>query len=263
MLEACSANGSTSASTRLRRSLPRPVASRSASEREAPFVDRSHPVLEDRVHETRLRAEVVLRGRVVALAGLGPDLPQRDRADPAFGEQPLGGEEHLLPGARAHASDVKTIVLASQGSPAGAFHHRSRLPSTAWTPRPSCSANEVHCARRSNASGPTPRPCARDGRPPTWRPISSCASATRAVGPGSCSGGSFGRYTEKLMAREKAKGYPAVLARLRSGPPEVHARDDAGRERERELDPPRRRAPRQRRGAPCPRIPTSRPSSRG
>jgi uncharacterized protein (TIGR03085 family) len=38
-------------------------------------------------------------------------------------------------------------------------------------------------------------------------------------GPGILLGGAFGRYTEKLMAREKAKGYPAVLARLRSGPP--------------------------------------------
>jgi uncharacterized protein (TIGR03085 family) len=38
-------------------------------------------------------------------------------------------------------------------------------------------------------------------------------------GPGIVLGGALGRYTEKLMAREKAKGYPAVLARLRSGPP--------------------------------------------
>jgi uncharacterized protein (TIGR03085 family) len=38
-------------------------------------------------------------------------------------------------------------------------------------------------------------------------------------GPGIVLGGAFGRYTEKLMAGEKAKGYPAVLARLRSGPP--------------------------------------------
>jgi uncharacterized protein (TIGR03085 family) len=36
---------------------------------------------------------------------------------------------------------------------------------------------------------------------------------------GDAIGGVFGRYTEKLMAREKAKGYAAVLARLRSGPP--------------------------------------------
>src|SRR5690349_5274014 len=36
---------------------------------------------------------------------------------------------------------------------------------------------------------------------------------------GDAFGGRFGRYTEKLMGREKAKGYPALLARLRSGPP--------------------------------------------
>ena len=78
-------------------------------QREAPFVDRSHPVFEDRVHKTRLRAEVVLRGGVVALAGLGPDLPQRDRADPAFGEQPLGGEDHLLAGARPHGSTLRRL----------------------------------------------------------------------------------------------------------------------------------------------------------
>jgi uncharacterized protein (TIGR03085 family) len=38
-------------------------------------------------------------------------------------------------------------------------------------------------------------------------------------GPGLVLGGAFGRYTEKLMAREKARGYPEVLARLRAGPP--------------------------------------------
>lgn len=38
-------------------------------------------------------------------------------------------------------------------------------------------------------------------------------------GPGILFGGVFGRYTEKLMARQKAKGYAPLLARLRSGPP--------------------------------------------
>jgi uncharacterized protein (TIGR03085 family) len=38
-------------------------------------------------------------------------------------------------------------------------------------------------------------------------------------GPGIVIGGALGRYTETLMARQKAKGYPALLARLRSGPP--------------------------------------------
>ncbi|HZP28792.1 MAG TPA: TIGR03085 family metal-binding protein [Acidimicrobiia bacterium] len=40
-------------------------------------------------------------------------------------------------------------------------------------------------------------------------------------GPGIMVGGALGRYTEKLMAREKAKGYPELIARLRSGPPAI------------------------------------------
>ena len=38
-------------------------------------------------------------------------------------------------------------------------------------------------------------------------------------GPGIAVGGALGRYTEKLTEQEKAKGYPVVLDRLRSGPP--------------------------------------------
>ncbi len=39
------------------------------------------------------------------------------------------------------------------------------------------------------------------------------------AGPGLVMGGAAARYTEKLMAKEKAKGYDAMVARLRRGPP--------------------------------------------
>jgi uncharacterized protein (TIGR03085 family) len=39
------------------------------------------------------------------------------------------------------------------------------------------------------------------------------------AGPGLILGGAFARYTERLMAKEKTKGFDAMVARLRSGPP--------------------------------------------
>jgi uncharacterized protein (TIGR03085 family) len=40
-------------------------------------------------------------------------------------------------------------------------------------------------------------------------------------GPGIMVGGRFEAYTNKLMGREKGRGYEAVVARVRSGPPPV------------------------------------------
>ncbi len=39
--------------------------------------------------------------------------------------------------------------------------------------------------------------------------------------PGIILGGKAGAYTEKLMAQEKAKGFAAMVARLRAGPPKL------------------------------------------
>jgi len=39
------------------------------------------------------------------------------------------------------------------------------------------------------------------------------------AGPGIVLGGAFARYTQRLMERQKARGFDAMVARLRSGPP--------------------------------------------
>ena len=52
-------------------------------------VDLAHSVREDRRHQAGPIAEVVLRRRVIALAGGSGDVTQRDRLDAAFGEQLL------------------------------------------------------------------------------------------------------------------------------------------------------------------------------
>jgi uncharacterized protein (TIGR03085 family) len=40
-------------------------------------------------------------------------------------------------------------------------------------------------------------------------------------GPGILLGGRFEQYTNRLMAKEKARGYDAIVARVRSGPPPI------------------------------------------
>ena len=76
-------------------------------------------VLEHRLDEPVLRAEVVLHRRVVAVAGRRADLAERHALDAVLGEEPLGGQHDLLLGRRRdhrHARDPTTLDSESQSS---------------------------------------------------------------------------------------------------------------------------------------------------
>ncbi len=86
-------------------------------QRMASSVDLVHSVFEDRCHQPGAIAEVVLRCRVVALAGGSRDVTQRHRLDAAFGEQLLCHFDQCEPGripARSHSSERTPPVLLNQ-----------------------------------------------------------------------------------------------------------------------------------------------------
>ena len=80
-----------------------------------PGVDRRHARHDDGLDQAVQRPEVVLRRRLVPLAGGGLHLAQRDVAQPALGHQPLGGVDHRFTGGRArHGRHFKAYALHVQ-----------------------------------------------------------------------------------------------------------------------------------------------------
>ena len=102
-----SASGSTMPATRSRTVGGSSPASSRRARRAADLVDRAHAGGGDRLDQPGAGAEVVLRGRLVALAGRRLHLAQRHGGQPLLGGEPLGGVDHLL--ARPHAGNVRQV----------------------------------------------------------------------------------------------------------------------------------------------------------
>ena len=88
-------------------------------EQVAPLAQAGEAVLEHRLDQPVLGAEVVLHRGVVAVAGRGTDLAQRHALDAALGEEGLGGQDDLLLGRRGdhrHLVHPTTLDSESQSS---------------------------------------------------------------------------------------------------------------------------------------------------